>query len=1485
MKKFVKKSISVLLVVAMMITATPMEGLKDLNLSKLLKFDVLGQLIASATEVEEQYYEDGIYTYKIVDGCATIVCCDNSVNGFVSVPSKLGEYTVNAIDNGAFSNCTELTGISFPDTILSIGNEAFSGCLWLKTFALPSKIQTLGYKVLNNCAEVKSITIPKTLTKSYGLVNGVWATGAFEGSSIENVVFEYGMTETPEYVLKGCSSLKSVTLPATVTIIGGASFLDCTSLKGIDLPSGVTRIKESAFNGCSVLSDFVLPSGIQYLDRAVIANCPELTYLEIPASLIQAYGYDKGVWPSGAFIDSGLETVVVHSGTTKVLDYIFQGCRSLKNVTLPSDVNSIGISAFENCESLSSFTIPEKVTDIGNNAFSGCKSLSEIDIPETVKTIGSSAFKNCSSLSMMVLPKNVESIGGALISGCPRIKNITFPKTLTSATLAMKGSAVETAVFESGIKVVPKSILEGCATLEKVELLDGIEEIQDSAFKNCSALNDVDIPDSVKIIGATVFTNCASLSSMILPQNLEKIGGSFISGCPKIKSISFPKTLTSATLAMKGSAVETAVFESGATVIPTAMFEGCTTLVNVVLPDGIEEIQTSAFKGCSVLSQISIPESVKKFGTSIFKNCPNVTCYVKEDSEGIIAVINERVNLYPVESGIKDKEDRIINRTESAYLASSSYVSASGYFAVQVDYGLKDNVDVKDTKIIISLPGEVDIEVVKVDGETIMNHTIKDGKLIIPVNSTKGNIVFAMKPVDEFYLASYARLQYKQNNQQKEETIGILYLSESTFTLNVPAETSQKTISVSGIVSPKTEVVFEIDGVEVGSTVSSKVGKYFADIAIPDAKEGNFYSLTAKAVVRGEEKSIESQIRYSVSIPELTEFKFYYEYAHTGEKKCIDMLELNGTRPTTTIYIHSPMKFVIGIKNAEDIESVFVTSTKNGVKKSIKANYDTESGKYIAEGYFESENIWYVPGTINVEYIGKKHNTMVDPDNDIDFTDSNFTVLLPMLKDSEVSSTELENGVVVNLVVDELIKDEFGETIDLTIKEDKVTVSEEELDSIFKPSDDVYVHEVVSENGDKYLVKLDYSADVKVVMIIYDFAAKEMITAILENDYADVLAKVEAATFLYNYLGNTADHKELVQQIYQNSSAEDFEKNMKAAQELYFNKQAFLVISSMICLATMSLGPHFAVASVVLNVMVNVMGLLSEDLWALQESKILSGSEGFNINMLMDPSGFVYEAVESNRLKDVTATIYYKDPETGNAVIWNAQEYDQANPLITDSAGQYAWDVLEGQWQVKYEKEGYVTAYSEWLDVPPPQLNVNIGLISLKAPQVQLVKLADDKIVIVFDQYVKIDSVDSNSVVVMNNGVVLNGAIVPLNAEPYAKDPDLMLASEFTFVPETAGYGSYYVAINDVYNYAGTKMSSSYSISLGDDFQDVRLGDVNDDGNINSSDALLVLQCTTGIIELSNKQLLCADVSKDFKLTSKDALMILQYATNLIAKF
>ncbi len=172
-------------------------------------------------------------------------------------------------------------------------------------------------------------------------------------------------------------------------------------------------------------------------------------------------------------------------------------------------------------------------------------------------------------------------------------------------------------------------------------------------------------------------------------------------------------------------------------------------------------------------------------------------------------------------------------------------------------------------------------------------------------------------------------------------------------------------------------------------------------------------------------------------------------------------------------------------------------------------------------------------------------------------------------------------------------------------------------------------------------------------------------------------------------------------------------------------------------------------------------------------------------NPIRDPSGFVCEAVESNRLEGVTATLYYRaDSAGGDGTVWDAEAYGQENPLTTNAVGYYRWDVPKGQWQVKYEKDGYVTKTSGWMDVPPPRTDVDVAMTSTRAPAVKSVIAYQDEVRIEFSQYMRPDTVLADGVTVSVGGETLSGRLEAVNLESALDDPGTQYASIYRFIPE-----------------------------------------------------------------------------------------------------
>jgi len=222
-----------------------------------------------------------------------------------------------------------------------------------------------------------------------------------------------------------------------------------------------------------------------------------------------------------------------------------------------------------------------------------------------------------------------------------------------------------------------------------------------------------------------------------------------------------------------------------------------------------------------------------------------------------------------------------------------------------------------------------------------------------------------------------------------------------------------------------------------------------------------------------------------------------------------------------------------------------------------------------------------------------------------------------------------------------------------------------------------------------------------------------------------------------------------------------------------------------------------------------------------------NGNSGCSdVGHVQDPSGYVYEGVTSNRMEGVLSTIYFKEMVEDmygdlheNIVKWDASEYAQDNPIFTDEYGMYAWDVPDGLWQVKFEKEGYETTYSEWLPVPPPQLDVNIAMKQNVQPTVMLARAYEDAVEVEFDKYMMPELLTTENIRVIapsnspgGGEIAVEGTIELLNNEASYEGSTETFASKIRFnaaQPFTEEEITLMVS-NRVKSYAGICMQDDY---------------------------------------------------------------------------
>ncbi len=184
--------------------------------------------------------------------------------------------------------------------------------------------------------------------------------------------------------------------------------------------------------------------------------------------------------------------------------------------------------------------------------------------------------------------------------------------------------------------------------------------------------------------------------------------------------------------------------------------------------------------------------------------------------------------------------------------------------------------------------------------------------------------------------------------------------------------------------------------------------------------------------------------------------------------------------------------------------------------------------------------------------------------------------------------------------------------------------------------------------------------------------------------------------------------------------------------------------------------------------------------------------KGKAITPIIDPSGVVYEAVESNVLEGVKATCY----DVTNGRVWDAAHYDQINPLITGKDGFYAWDVPSGTWRVDFELEGYENASTGEMPVPPPQIGLKTAMTSLSGPEIESIKAYPEYVEMIFTQYM-----DTATPLTVPEGYIYEWT----DSTPVSEGAETEYARILRLIPESQALvgDAVSVSLSGALNYAG----------------------------------------------------------------------------------
>ena len=404
---------------------------------------LLGLIAVSSTLVAQQNYDFkvGQLYYKITDATNRKVAVvpensdypyyNNAPTGAITIPATVANggntYSITSIGKYAFFNCIGLTSITIPSGVTSIGESAFLWCIGLTSITIPNSVTSIGKYAFSNCSGLKYVTFP-------GHIN---FKNNFDSTyDIDTVIIAGGSDSICTSSFLGCSKIKYISIPNSVTSIGESAFSCCSGLTSITIPSSVTKIGNGTFYRCTNLASVSLSHGLDSIgsnnfysdDKGAFEDCTSLTSINIPNSV-------RYIGKNAFSSCSGLTSITIPNSVTKIENGTFKNCTRLTSVNLSNGLESIGSNyygegVFEGCTSLTSINIPNSVTKIQNGTFKNCTRLTSVNLSNGLESIGSNyygegVFEGCTSLTSINIPNSVTSIRMRAFSGCSGLNSVT----------------------------------------------------------------------------------------------------------------------------------------------------------------------------------------------------------------------------------------------------------------------------------------------------------------------------------------------------------------------------------------------------------------------------------------------------------------------------------------------------------------------------------------------------------------------------------------------------------------------------------------------------------------------------------------------------------------------------------------------------------------------------------------------------------------------------------------------------------------------------------------------------------------------------------------------------------------------------------------------------------------------------------------------------------------------------------------------------
>lgn len=438
------------------------------------------------------------------EGVLTSVEGISEINNEVVIPSRVNDIDVIEIGDKVFADNLFIKKLVIPESVKSLGNKICYGAKNLEEVVLPNNITVIPDYAFENCSSLTNINIPTSLVQI--------RANAFSQTALKEFIAPESLKEIWLYAFKDAKELRNVELK-NVTEIGDMVFENCKKLESIVIPETLEEIGASVFGGCSSLQDIDLPNKPLALDHNTFYGS---AYYEDKSN------WENGVLYVDNYLLAinsdflNLSEYEVKEGTIAIaINAFLNNAKNLTKITLPEGLKLIGDKAFSSLSKLESVNIPSSVDTIGYNAFASTgisknstnwsdnglyidgwlvnvqnTKISEFEVKEG--TIGVSNGSDVSfipsrarKITKLTLPASLRYIG----------KN-SFKQLTLIKEISLGGS----------LEFIKEGAFAVCSSLEKVNLDEctNLALIGDQTFSQAK-ISEITIPESVLEMGELVF--------------------------------------------------------------------------------------------------------------------------------------------------------------------------------------------------------------------------------------------------------------------------------------------------------------------------------------------------------------------------------------------------------------------------------------------------------------------------------------------------------------------------------------------------------------------------------------------------------------------------------------------------------------------------------------------------------------------------------------------------------------------------------------------------------------------------------------------------------------------------------------------------------------------------------------------------------------------------------------------------------------------